>query len=1106
ASAGDKIVGKFHVSETSPIQTLDCDGSSSGVTHKKGFSRSSLTVTWTAPKPSRGNVRFRATFVESFDKYWIGVESAELVSAKVEAKKLTKSVVSDKTDDKKNDPEFVLSLENNEVQSTAPKQKEKEYVIPLIKQNKWRSEAEKRLVSVKAEADQDDLDIQAAKEVLEDSSRYNESWDDRGKPDPNLAIPLLMQNKVPEGFETDDKLDVALRPDEPDDADYEQIPIEHFGFAMLRGMGWKEGQGIGKDCKVIAPIEATLRPKGLGLGADRSQSSGGKKGTSVEKDAGGEEDGLEVKKGAYCVILNGKHKDLYGVIQGIDEDNARLVIKLTVSGQTVTMTQYNVKIVGKKEYEKYSKYLNKGKADQYKESASEQNGKEEHSDGSYRERRNKNFKKGKYYKEKVVVLDVISRDSAVCRTDDGKVLEGLSHTQLETVIPKGRPLAGHVTSKSTTGNMAEAAETTRKDGDGSRDEDAKVSATASRQDLEPAAEATIRSQATSSTSEFGHPQKNGSSPLIHPPKLTNYVTGSTGGMCMRRKHFSNKMAEDACGKKRKDSKQPTKSGSQTFLERYNLYKGDFPFIDKSAFSERHAFCLVCRQDIKIEHSGRGDILAHAGRQHFGISEYLVAIAHMECHQQLRTDVVSTGGADSQTRPECIIAPSRLNPLPAKSSDSECDSGDVGKELSGQEPVVPSSASAEAGEVSSTSEPQGETSDSALSGATASGETEKFAAELSKNNQLKDSVTTSVITSSQAGFVFGENLSQRVTGVTEGAESHSGAAEAAPTSASSSQPLVFGENLSGRVSLSNGTGTGQTDSHDENGDNEAQAAGQSGGRSGQTLEESAREYQAKHDNKVDLKEVQVITGEEDESNVLQANGKLFVFDCDTQTWVERGRGTVRLNDMSPRHPQNSHTFQSRLVMRTQGSLRVILNTKIWPGMNVERASTKAIRITATDTDQAVRVFLIVTNPKDSENLLRAIDWRVQQLKIHEEHDKPAESDRHGEKRKADAESESPVMYKQKRFEGACGMLRKEESDSSVQDPETEAKHVRLYCGRMSETFVEVTGAVRVVLSACVLADLHMKRLSMMGQHFRAVSAGWMAPCFLYQDVTARLLTP
>ena len=29
-------------------------------------------------------------------------------------------------------------------------------------------------------------------------------------------------------------------------ADYDQVPIEAYGFAMLRGMGWKEGIGIGK--------------------------------------------------------------------------------------------------------------------------------------------------------------------------------------------------------------------------------------------------------------------------------------------------------------------------------------------------------------------------------------------------------------------------------------------------------------------------------------------------------------------------------------------------------------------------------------------------------------------------------------------------------------------------------------------------------------------------------------------------------------------------------------------------------------------------------------------------------------------------------------------
>ena len=38
--------------------------------------------------------------------------------------------------------------------------------------------------------------------------------------------------------------------------------------------------------------------------------------------------------------------------------------------------------------------------------------------------------------------------------------------------------------------------------------------------------------------------------------------------------------------------------------------------------------------------------------------------------------------------------------------------------------------------------------------------------------------------------------------------------------------------------------------------------------GKTLEESAREYQATHGKKTELQEVEIVTGEEDESNVLQ----------------------------------------------------------------------------------------------------------------------------------------------------------------------------------------------------------------------------------------------
>uniref|UniRef100_A0A672KJY4 Ran-binding protein 3 n=1 Tax=Sinocyclocheilus grahami TaxID=75366 RepID=A0A672KJY4_SINGR len=124
---------------------------------------------------------------------------------------------------------------------------------------------------------------------------------------------------------------------------------------------------------------------------------------------------------------------------------------------------------------------------------------------------------------------------------------------------------------------------------------------------------------------------------------------------------------------------------------------------------------------------------------------------------------------------------------------------------------------------------------------------------------------------------------------------------------------------------------------------------------ESLEESAAAYTKATAKKCILEKVEVRTGEEAESNVLQMQCKLFVFDKPAQSWVERGRGLLRLNDMAS---TDDGTLQSRLVMRTQGSLRLILNTKLWPQMQVDKASEKSVRITAMDTeDQGVKVFLI-----------------------------------------------------------------------------------------------------------------------------------------------------
>ncbi|KAL0966546.1 hypothetical protein UPYG_G00296550 [Umbra pygmaea] len=146
---------------------------------------------------------------------------------------------------------------------------------------------------------------------------------------------------------------------------------------------------------------------------------------------------------------------------------------------------------------------------------------------------------------------------------------------------------------------------------------------------------------------------------------------------------------------------------------------------------------------------------------------------------------------------------------------------------------------------------------------------------------------------------------------------------------------------------------------------------------ESLEESAAAYTKATAKKCILEKVDVKTGEESESNVLQVQCKLFVFDKTAQSWIERGRGLLRLNDMAS---TDDGSLQSRLVMRTQGSLRLILNTKLWPQMQVDKASEKSVRVTAMDTeDQGVKVFLISASSKDTGQLAAALHHRILALK-------------------------------------------------------------------------------------------------------------------------------
>ncbi|KAI4897962.1 hypothetical protein NFI96_023218 [Prochilodus magdalenae] len=437
--------------------------------------------------------------------------------------------------EKPEERDYLIEVEGKELKSTKPVEKPKELIIPLIQKNRWyREEGEKRSDKPDEKGsspsnEQDSVESQAVRELIEESQKQQERWKNGTQIDQNLSIPLLMQNQAPEGFEDGDHVKVDLRPESSTEADYERVPVAAYGMAMLKGMGWKEGEGIGrtfkqyvrytKDCYPdVKPIEHQLRPKGLGLGADRSaikdlEPSGPRRPPKPGEERGKDDEALVLGPGGCIQVQGGAHKDLYGKIEGVDPDNARVVVKLAIGGKSVTISQYSLRLVPQKEYDKYSKDLSRlSKAhkekekererekerEQEKERAHEEqrreekesrsNGREERGKDRYsdkeREREkeqdrhkkkrkhqetsanrersppvkesrtsppvpswlqrdlrvrfiDKTFKGGKYYNSKMRIEDVLTPHICVCRTDEGRLLDDVKQTMLETIVPKG---------------------------------------------------------------------------------------------------------------------------------------------------------------------------------------------------------------------------------------------------------------------------------------------------------------------------------------------------------------------------------------------------------------------------------------------------------------------------------------------------------------------------------------------------------------------------------------------------------------------------------------------------------------------------------------------
>ncbi|KAL8674702.1 MAG: hypothetical protein Q9168_000934 [Polycauliona sp. 1 TL-2023] len=151
----------------------------------------------------------------------------------------------------------------------------------------------------------------------------------------SLIVPAVeardeeFSNQQTPGMTEDDhfRSDVSSRPDSASLDDYARVPVEDFGMGMLRGMGWKEGETVGKrKDQVSKPRVAERRPALLGIGA---------------KEVPG---GVGDELGAWGKEVRGKRK--------VDKMYNPVLLKNSKTGEMLTEDELQAKKEKQKEAEK----------------------------------------------------------------------------------------------------------------------------------------------------------------------------------------------------------------------------------------------------------------------------------------------------------------------------------------------------------------------------------------------------------------------------------------------------------------------------------------------------------------------------------------------------------------------------------------------------------------------------------------------------------------------------------------------------------------------------------------------------------------------------------
>ncbi|KAJ3239569.1 hypothetical protein HDU78_002797 [Chytriomyces hyalinus] len=127
-----------------------------------------------------------------------------------------------------------------------------------------------------------------------------------------------------------------------------------------------------------------------------------------------------------------------------------------------------------------------------------------------------------------------------------------------------------------------------------------------------------------------------------------------------------------------------------------------------------------------------------------------------------------------------------------------------------------------------------------------------------------------------------------------------------------------------------------------------------------------EHEVAIEKRVDMPVIEVKTGEEGESNVFHTRCKLYRMD-ESNTWKERGMGSLKLNC-------DDTNTSARLVMRSEGALRLILNVRVLPGMPCQIVQEKYVQFACCEDasgDKLTRFLVKTGNAGAASKLLNHI---------------------------------------------------------------------------------------------------------------------------------------